>query len=423
MKAEILAVGTELLLGQIVNTNAQYLSVELSQLGIDVYYQTVVGDNPQRLVDALGIAIERNDMVIVTGGLGPTKDDLTKETLADFFHRKLKLDEESLERIRQHFREIGREMTENNIKQAYMPEDSVILKNYNGTAPGCIIEENGKIAIMLPGPPIEMEKMFETGVRPFLQSRSKEKIYSRVIRIFGMGEAMVADQLDDLMSSEDPTLAPYAKEGQVELRVTAKGPSEEELKQKTQDMVKAVQERLGEYIYGFDQQTLPERVVEILKQENKKLTTAESCTGGLIAAAITDIPGSSQVFERGYVTYANEAKEQMIGVSAKTLKSCGAVSSQTAEEMAKGALEAAKADIAVAVTGIAGPGGGTEEKPVGLVYIGIATREKTITRKLNLSGERNKIRRVTVLNALDLVRRCLLESKGGEKHGKREEQQ
>ena len=188
-------------------------------------------------------------------------------------------------------------------------------------------------------------------------------------------------------------------------------------------MVTAVQERLGEYIYGFDQQTLPERVVEILKQENKKLTTAESCTGGLIAAAITDIPGSSQVFERGYVTYANEAKEQMIGVSAKTLKSCGAVSSQTAEEMAKGALEAAKADIAVAVTGIAGPGGGTEEKPVGLVYIGIATREKTITRKLNLSGERNKIRRVTVLNALDLVRRCLLESKGGEKHGKREEQE
>ena len=403
MKAEIIAVGTELLLGQIVNTNARDLASGLSDCGVIVYYQTVVGDNPGRLKQAIADAYERVDLVILTGGLGPTKDDLTKEIVAEYFGKKLVLDQPSLDRIQGYFDRMGREMNETNKKQAYMPEGCIILENNCGTAPGLIVEEGGKIAILLPGPPKEMNPMFEEKVKPWLSGKTGSTIKSRTLKMTDIGESNMAAEVSDLMEGENPTVAPYAKEGESELRITAMAKTEEEADGLIEPVAKEIYARLGEYIYGEDDTTLVEALVKKLIEKKLTISTAESCTGGLIASEITSVAGSSEIFGSGYVTYANSAKMKMLGVKDKTLADHGAVSENTAKEMAEGARAASGADIAVSVTGIAGPGGGTPEKPVGLVYMALADDKGTIVKKLNLDGSRDKVRRRTVKYVFKMV--------------------
>ncbi|MBR2472164.1 MAG: competence/damage-inducible protein A [Clostridia bacterium] len=403
MKAEIIAVGTELLLGQIVNTNARDLAAALSDCGVIVYYQTVVGDNPGRLKDAIKDAYERVDLVILTGGLGPTKDDLTKEIIAQYFGKKLVLDQPSLDRIKGYFDRMGREKNETNEKQAYMPEGCIILENDCGTAPGLIVEEGEKIAILLPGPPKEMNPMFENKVKPWLSEKTGSTIKSRTLKMIDIGESNMAAAVSDLMDGENPTVAPYAKEGESELRITAMAKTEEEADKLIEPVAKEIYARLGEYIYGEDDTTLVEALVKKLIDKKLTISTAESCTGGLIASEITSVAGSSEIFGSGYVTYANSAKMKMLGVKDKTLADFGAVSGETAKEMAEGARAASGADIAVSVTGIAGPGGGSAEKPVGLVYTALADDDGTIVKKLNLDGSRDKVRGRTVKNVLKMV--------------------
>ncbi len=407
MKAEILAVGTELLLGQIANTNAQFISQKLPMCGIDVISHRVVGDNPQRLKTALQAAFEAVDIVILTGGLGPTYDDLTKETVAAHFGKKLVRDEKSLLKIESYFEKTGRKMTDNNKKQADMPEGCIILDNPNGTAPGCIIEEGGKIAVMLPGPPREMQPMFENLVIPYFKSKTGGAIVSQSLKICGvtgMGESKVESLLgEELTLCPNPTVATYAKPGEVEVRVTAKGDSEQEAKNLLKPTVDRIKLQFADYIFGYGDDTIEEVVVKQLIEKNITVSTCESCTGGLVASAITDIPGSSAIFGSGFVTYANEAKMNLVGVKKETLDAFGAVSEQTAREMARGAREKAGSDIAVSATGIAGPGGGTADKPVGLVYIAIADKNGETVKRLNLTGNRDRIRTMTRKNIFWLI--------------------
>ncbi|MBP1559455.1 MAG: competence/damage-inducible protein A [Oscillospiraceae bacterium] len=416
--AEILCVGTEILLGNIVNTNATELSRGLAEVGVGLYHHTVVGDNPQRLKEALEIAFSRNNLVITTGGLGPTYDDLTKETIAAYFGRKLVRDEESERRIRAFFdrwkrpmMENSRAMPENNLKQADMPEGCIILTNHNGTAPGCIIEgENGKVAIMLPGPPREMAPMFREQVMPWLQQRSGQVLRSHNVHFFGIGESALEEQLREKMETmENPTLAPYAKDGEVMLRVTAAAPTPEECEDMLAPVVNRLLEHFPGLIYGVDVGDLQTAAIKALQEKGLTAATAESCTGGLIGKRITEVPGSSEVYGFGVVTYANEAKMKLLGVKEETLKQFGAVSEQTAAEMAAGARALSGADIAISVTGIAGPGGGSTEKPVGLVYIGVDSPWHSEVKKLNLNRgyaqQREHIRWVAASHALDLLRR------------------
>lgn len=403
MKAEILAVGTELLLGQILNTNAQYLAKQLAELGITLHYQTVVGDNPQRLTNALDTAFGRADLVITTGGLGPTQDDLTKETVAAYFDAPMVLHEDILAEIKAYFRRMERPFTDNNIKQAEFPEGSFVIPNNNGTAPGCIIEKDGKIAVVLPGPPRENIPMFEDTVKAYLREKSGIQIFSRTVHIFGIGEATLEQMLLDLIEGTDPTVATYAKDGEVEVRVSSAAQTEKQAQGKIEPVLDIIRERAGDAIYGYDDTSVVETVLDALKNRGWKLATAESCTGGMIASALVDISGSSEVFEAGFVTYANRAKMKMIGVQPQTLEQFGAVSEQTAQEMAEGARREADVDIAVSVTGVAGPLGGTPEKPVGLVYIAVATGEKTVCQEFHFPGNRLKIRTLTMKNALKMV--------------------
>ena len=404
MNAEIIAVGTELLLGNIVNTNAQYLSEKLSELGIDVYYQSVVGDNPDRLKACLRQGLERADLLLITGGLGPTQDDLTKETAAELMGFSLELHEPSLERMRAYFKAVNRPMTPNNKKQAMMPKGATVLKNDCGTAPGCMMERDGKTVILLPGPPIEMKTMYERSVRPLLLQKSNSVISSRTMRLFGIGESKVESLIADLIrQSHNPTIAPYAKTCEVHLRLTAKAANEAEAIRMLDKTEEKVSEILGQYCYGYDEDDLETVAVHTLMEQGKTLAVAESCTGGMIAKMITEVAGSSQVFTHGFVTYANEAKEQLLGVEKRVLDHLGAVSDLTAIQMCRGAKRVSGADYALSVTGIAGPGGGTEKKPVGLVYIGLATPKGVRCKKLLLSGSRDKIRTQTAMNALSML--------------------
>lgn len=403
MKAEIIAVGTEILLGQILNTNAQYLAKQLAELGITLHYQTVVGDNPERLKAALKTAFGRADAVIATGGLGPTQDDLTKETVAEYFGVPMVLHEDILEKIKSYFQAAGRPYTANNDKQAEFPQGCLIVENNNGTAPGYILEQDGKIAVVLPGPPRENIPMFEETVKPYLREKSGVRIFSHILHIFGIGESILEDMLADLVEQTNPTVATYAKDGEVEVRVSIVAESAEEAAENMKPTLDIIRERAGDAIYGYDDTSIAQCVSEALRRRGWKLTTAESCTGGMIASALVDISGSSDVLEGGFVTYANQAKIDMIGVRAETLEQFGAVSDRTAREMAEGARQKAKVDIAVAVTGIAGPGGGTTEKPVGLVYIATATARQTICREFHFSGNRAKIRTLTMKNALKMI--------------------
>lgn len=409
MNAEIISVGTELLLGQVVNTDAAIIARELSALGINLLYSSVVGDNPERLEKAVDMALRRSDLLIMTGGLGPTEDDLTKETTAQCAGKQLVLHEESLQRIESYFHE--RPVGENQRKQAMLPEGCTVLQNNNGTAPGCLFEaETGCMIVMLPGPPSELEPMFHEEAVPLLRKENGGAILSHNIHVFGRGEAPVAQEMADLMNTANPTLAPYAKEGEMFLRVTAKADSAEEADRLCRPLIDEITGRLGNYVYGIDAESLEKRVVELLLEQGKKITTAESCTGGLLAKRLTDIAGSSSVFDKGVVTYANAVKEQLLGVPKDLLEQHGAVSEPVARAMAEGALERSYADIAIGITGIAGPDGGTTEKPVGLIYIALSDGKNTWIVKRNPIGRtksRKWHRHCAASQALDMARRYL----------------
>ena len=392
MNAELIAVGTELLLGEISNTDGQYISQKLASLGINVFYHTVVGDNPARLEKVLEDAARRSDLVITTGGLGPTYDDLTKELICRVFGRKLVLHEESLARIEAFFADRGKPMTENNVKQAYLPEGCTVFANDWGTAPGCAFETENCIVAMLPGPPRECRPMTDLRLVPYLAKKGDGVIYSDSLRICGMGESAVEAILRPIMENAvNPTIAPYCKLGEVELRVTAKAESEEAAKELTTPVVSKIKEILGDVVYGVNIDNLEQAVVLALKSKGLTLATAESCTGGLVSKRITDVSGSSEVFLGGVVSYANSVKEKVLGVKGETLASVGAVSAETAGEMAKGVCALTGADVGVSLTGIAGPGGGSEEKPVGLVYMGLCRGENVTVTELRI-GSRGRTR-------------------------------
>ena len=404
MKAELISVGTEILLGEILNTDAQFLSRELSEIGIDVYHQSVVGDNEQRLAESVRTALGRADIVIASGGLGPTPDDITKEVISNVMGKKLVLDSKSLGYIRGYFERIGKTMTKNNEKQAYLPENCIILKNNCGTAPGCIIESGDKAVVILPGPPSELTRMYTESVKPYLKKKSGKKLFTKTLHLFGIGESAVADGLSEYMKNQtNPTLAPYAKTGEVYLRLAAKAQNRDEAEEIMKPMLDIIYGKYGEFVYSDNDMSLPETVVTKLLGKKLTISTAESCTGGLIAKTITDYSGVSEIFSEGYVTYSNNAKMKNLGVLEKTLSSYGAVSEETAREMADGVRELSGADIGVSVTGIAGPGGGTKEKPVGLVYAAVSYGGKTVTKKLMLNGDREKVRYLTMLNAFGMV--------------------
>jgi nicotinamide-nucleotide amidase len=412
MTAEILAVGTELLLGDITNTNAQYIARELASLGISVLHQSVVGDNPERLTASIKTALSRSDILITTGGLGPTGDDITRETVAESLNLRLRLDENSIARMETFFKRIGAEMVETNRKQAMMPEGAIIFDNEFGTAPGCAVENHGRIVIMLPGPPREMAPMFENSVKPFLARFSNAIIKSINLRVFGTGESVLQAMLDDLMRGENPTLSPYAKDGEVLLRVTARAADEKTALALCRPLVDEVKKRTGDNCYGEDVDSLQQAVVDKLRQLGQKVAAAESCTGGLFCKRITEIPGSSEVFDCGVVSYANSIKTSLLGVGASTLENFGAVSRETACEMAEGVRRLAGADIGVGITGIVGPGGGTPEKPVGLVFAAVSDGTSCVVRRLVLghgAGERELIRYLAASNALDMVRRHIFD--------------
>ncbi len=409
MTAEILSVGTELLMGNILNTNAQYISQRLCDLGINCYFQTTVGDNHDRLIDAVDLALSRADLLILTGGLGPTADDLTKETIADAFGKELILDPPSLEHIRMRFARMGHEMTPNNLKQAMFPLGSTILPNPNGTAPGCIVEAEGKAAILLPGPPKEMVPMFEASVMPYLQNRSGYTLVSHVVRVFGMGESEVEYRLKSLISRQsNPTVAPYALSGEMKLRVTARCKNNEEGDRLIAPVLAEIQETLGDVVYSVDDEELHEACAALLKAYNATIAVAESCTGGMIASKLVSVPGISEFFLEGAVTYSNDAKIRRLGVRQETLAEHTAVSAEVAREMADGIRLAANASLGLATTGIAGPDGGTQERPVGLVYVALSSSYGTVVRELHLNGNRERIRNAASLQALDLLRRHLL---------------
>lgn len=411
---EIISVGTELLLGNIVNTNAAWLSEQCAALGLSCFYQTVVGDNEERLGRALETALERSDVVILSGGLGPTADDLTKETAAGVMGRRLYMHEPSRKHIEEYFRKKQAGIPDSNWKQAMLPEKAVAVENENGTAPGVIIEEEGKTVILLPGPPGELIPMFQKSISSYLSDRVGGTIHSRTVKICGIGEskaeAMVRDMID---AQTNPTIAPYAKSCEVHLRITARAESRERAKELISPLLDELYRRFGESIYTTEEGVTLERAVyELLRERGLTLCTAESCTGGRLSARMINVPGVSEVFQSGYVTYSDQAKEKILGVSGRLLEEYGAVSEQTAEAMALGAAAAAGADVAAAVTGIAGPGGGTAEKPVGLVYIACSVRGRVRTERYHFQGDREKIRETAVSSALILIRQCILDSHG-----------
>lgn len=409
MRAEIISIGTELLLGDIVNSNAQFLGQELAALGIEMYYQQVVGDNEERILHAFKEAYNRCDIIITTGGLGPTDDDLTKEMAAKYFNKRLFEDKESLENLQEYFKFRKRKMTTNNLKQALIPEGSTAIKNNNGTAPGVIIEENNKIMIILPGPPKEMKPMFEEDIKPYLKSKSDSVIISKMIKILGIGESAVAETVKDLMESQsNPTIAPYAKEIGVILRITAKAENEAAALKLIEPLEIEIKNRLGENVYATEDISIEDVVAKLLIENKYTVSTAESCTGGMIASTLINYPGISEVFMEGAVTYSNEAKHKRLGVKNETLEKYGAVSEETAREMAIGIAKEANTDVSIVTTGIAGPGGGTEEKPVGLVYIGVYVKGKVKVEKHIFKGNRSKVRNQATITALDILRRCLI---------------
>ncbi|MGZ4031080.1 MAG: competence/damage-inducible protein A [Tumebacillaceae bacterium] len=405
MNAEILAVGTELLMGQIANTNAQFLSQRLAEIGISVYHHSVVGDNRARAIKTLSIAKERGaDVIILTGGLGPTEDDLTRDVVATLLGRKQNLSNEIVEHIRSFFTYRGREMPENNLQQAMVIEGATVLDNPRGTAPGQYVEADGVHYFLLPGPPTELKGMYQEQVLPILrnlQGAKQQVIASRILRVYGLGESTMEMQIKDIIQQQsNPTVAPYASEGEAVLRLTAAAATEAEAMRLIAPVEQAIRERLDAYIYGIDEETLPVTAGKLLREKGQTLVTAESCTGGMIGAALTDLPGSSDFFWGGFVTYHNNVKQNTLGVTEQVLREHGAVSSECAKQMAEGARAKAGTDWAISVTGIAGPGGATDTKPVGLVYIGVAGPSGTTVQEHRMKGDRHQIRLRAVKTAL-----------------------
>lgn len=410
MVAEIICVGTEILMGNIVNTNATRIAEQLVALGISHHYQTVVGDNEDRLTETLKLALSRSDIVILSGGLGPTEDDMTKEVAAKCLNKKLVMDERAWDEIVVYFNKRGLELTDNNKKQALVPEGAIVLYNPNGTAPGIIMEDNGKTVILLPGPPVELIPMLEDQVKPYLETKSDRFIYSKMVKLCGIGESKVESDIKDLIHSDNPTVATYAKLGEVHIRVTGSGSDEKEAKKAVKPIVKELKSRFGTYIYTTDEEvSLEESIVELLAKNNLTIATAESCTGGLLAGRIINVPGASEIIKEGIVTYSNKAKRNRLGVKKSTIVKHTAVSEEVAKEMVKGVLNLTKADTALSVTGYAGPDGGTDENPVGTVYIGCSVCGKTQIKRFEFRGNRQKIRESATTQALSLLRMNILE--------------
>ncbi len=412
MNAEILCVGTELLLGDIVNTNAAYLARELAALGVGCYYQSVVGDNAARLAASLRLALSRADAVVMTGGLGPTYDDLTKETVADTFGLAMELHRPSLDKMAAFFARRGVPLTKNNEKQAYFPVGATIFENDRGTAPGLAVEQDGKTVILLPGPPREMTAMFERQVRPFLQVRSGRVLRSHTVHLFGIGESAAEELLcKHLPALQNPTVAPYAKFGEVQLRVTAAAADEAGAEALLAPVVAEIVALFPGHVYGVDAIDLQHAALALLVEKGKTVAVAESCTGGMISQRFTDIAGASAAFLCGICSYSNESKTAFLGVRKKTLEAHGAVSRQTALEMARGIREKTGADFGLSTTGIAGPGGATAEKPVGLVYVALSSAEEDSVLELSLGrgygDERQAIRNWASMHAINLLRAAL----------------
>ena len=399
ISAEILCVGTELLLGDIINTNASFIARELSKIGIAMYHQTVVGDNASRLEEAVKCALSRSDILITSGGLGPTYDDITKETVAAALGKEMYYDEATAERIHRYFDRIGRRMPPSNEKQAMTPVGATVIENPRGTAPGLIIsgefEGEERTVVMLPGPPCELEPMTVESIIPALSQKfniGERVFFSRNLHFVGIGESSLEEIIRPLMDSKNPTVAPYAGEGEVRLRVTASAESTEQAMKACDAMIERIKEYgVGKYMYSVDIPTLEETLVTVLKQKGLTFTCAESCTGGLISKRITDVSGASAVYPGGICSYSNEVKAGILGVKEETLEKYTAVSEQTAREMAEGVRRAIGTDIGVSVTGYAGPGGGTEADPVGTVYVGVSTKEGTLVRRLSYSSLRDRV--------------------------------
>lgn len=410
MKCELISVGTELLVGDTLNTNVQYLSRELSLIGIRVCYHTTVGDNPERLEEAIKIAFDRSDLIITTGGLGPTQDDLTKEVIAELFNKELIQDEKTKEDLLQYF--VNREftMTPNNLKQTFVPETAEVLFNPCGTAPGILLREQSRIIIMLPGPPREMTRMFEESVLPILKNDSQQLVTSRYYNLSDIGESAAEDRLLDLIDNQvNPTIATYAKMGEVLVRITANGNDETEINNLLDEYEAVMRDRFEENIFAFSKESLKETVCQLLIDQNITIATAESCSGGLIASQLTEHAGISKVFGMGIVSYSNEAKMKLLNVKKETLDNFGAVSAETATEMCENLQNISSAELTVAVTGVAGPEGGSEEKPVGLVYIGICFNSKTKITKFHFNGERKIVQQKTANKVFHLIRKSIID--------------
>ena len=409
MEAEIIAVGTELLLGDILNTNAQFLARQLADLGITVLHQHVVGDNATRLEELVRAAKARSELLVFSGGLGPTADDLTKETVARCYRDTLRFDQEEMDKITAFFAKSGRTTPANNEKQAMVPVRGKKLPNRNGTAPGAWFEDEGRYAVLLPGPPHELIPLWKEQVLPLLQPLCSGVLHSLTLKVAGPGESHLEERVGHLFQSANPTAAIYAKTTECHIRITARAATPAGAEEMCRAKAQEFYDILGDCVYGEDDATLESVTVAALQQAGLSLTTAESCTGGLVARRVTDVPGASEVFGFGFVTYANEAKQQLLGVPGEVLKRHGAVSPQTAAWMAAGARRVSGAGLSLALTGLAGPGGGTPEKPVGLVYLAAACRDTIFIRKLGLGGRsRETVRLRAAQNALDLARRLAL---------------
>ena len=417
MRVELVSVGTELLLGDIVNTNTAYLSKELAALGFGVFRQTTVGDNRERLLKTLESAFLENDMVIITGGLGPTDDDITKECAAEYFGRDFYFHEYSWVKILERLTRSGRNIiTENNKKQAMIPEGAIVLENFCGTAPGIIIEENNKRIILLPGPPREMRDMFEKSVKPYLEKFSNKHFISKYVRFYGIGESLLETKIKDIMDNQtNPTLALYAKTGEVLLRITASSEDKNECEQLISEQLKEIEKRVGEYIYlvgdediSGTQTEMNNVVANLLIENNFTISVAESLTGGKISSMLVEKSGISESFLEGVVCYSNKSKINTLGVSEETLERFGAVSEEVAKEMALGVANRLGADFAVATTGIAGPNTDESGKPVGLAYIGIYSQGEVGAKEVIFTGDRELIRYRTSVEALAEIRKNIL---------------
>jgi nicotinamide-nucleotide amidase len=407
MKAEIIAVGTELLIGQIANTNARYISKKLNEYGISVYYHTVVGDNKGRMTEILKTALERSDVIVLTGGLGPTEDDLTKETVCEYLNIKLELDNDILASIEDYFKHKNIVMAKSNSKQAYVPDGAIVLYNQKGTAPGFCINHKDKKIVILPGPPVEMEPMFDDFLIRYL---SKEvTIYSRFINIFGIGESAVEERILDLIHRQNSiTIATYVNFGQVMIRLTTQAKNKTDAEDRLRSTICELHSRFGNDIYSDEDISLPEKVTSLLFSQDRTVAIAESCTGGLISKMITDQAGVSRIFLGGIVAYSNSLKEKYLQIDKDMLSRHGAVSEAVCSAMAENIAILSGADIGLSVTGIAGPGGGTDEKPVGTVYIGVYSGGNVKVKKCMFNGDRNKIRNMAAMTSLDMLRRELI---------------